>query len=443
MRVQRRSLSSVALANLKLVLAGRDFRRLFAVRLVGQFSDGLLQAALATYVLFSPERQPTAVAVATSFAILLLPYSIIGPFAGVFLDRWRRRQVLVRANLLRAVAVVGVAGLVAARHDGADLALTVLLTLGISRFVLAGLSASLPHVVAGPQLVTANALTPTSGTIASAIGALAGVALRSVVGGGDNGSVVVLMASMVGYLLAGAIALSLGRDRLGPDGTRPGDTLSGVVLGLVDGVRELHRRPLAAHAIEVVVAHRVAFGALTVGGLLLVRNTLNPSSDPDSALREFALITGAAAMGAFVGAVVTPALSRRLGAVGWTSIAVGQAGPVVVAGMLTASYPGLLLAGLSIGFAGQSAKVCADTLTQREVSDDHLGRVFSLFDMAVNVALVTGITAMAFTAPASGIAPLAYTTVGLLLLLTAGWYVRRGRGPRSSGVEESSTPIAD
>jgi MFS family permease len=414
----------VALANLRLVLAGRDFRRLFSVRLVGQFSDGLMQSALATYVLFSPERQPTAVAVASSFAILLLPYSLVGPFAGVFLDRWRRRQVLVRANLLRALVVVGVAALVAARHDGADLALTVLLALGVSRFVLAGLSASLPHVVAGPQLVTANALTPTAGTIASAVGALVGVGIRSLAGGGDGGSVTTLLAAVVGYVLAGGIAALLGKDRLGPDGERPGDTMLGVVHGLVDGVRELRRRVVAARAIAVVVAHRVAFGALTVGGLLLVRNTLNPSSDPDAALREFALITGTAALGAFVGAVVTPAMSRRLGAVTWTALAVGQAGVVVTLGMLTGSYPGLVVASVSIGLAGQSAKVCSDTLVQREVHDDHLGRVFALFDMLVNVALVTGITAMAFGAPASGIAPVAYVLVGLLLLGTAAWYLR-------------------
>ncbi len=80
----------VALPALREVLAGRDFRRLFGVRLVAQLGDGLLQAALATFVLFSPEREPNAAKVAAAFAILLLPYSLIGPFAGVFLDRWQR-----------------------------------------------------------------------------------------------------------------------------------------------------------------------------------------------------------------------------------------------------------------------------------------------------------------------------------------------------------------
>ena len=71
-----------------------------------QFGDGMLQSALATFVLFSPEREPDAVRVAAAFAILLLPYSFIGPFAGVLLDRWQRRNVLVRANLLKSLFTV-------------------------------------------------------------------------------------------------------------------------------------------------------------------------------------------------------------------------------------------------------------------------------------------------------------------------------------------------
>jgi MFS family permease len=116
----------VALPALREVLAGRDFRLLFSVRLVAQFGDGLLQAALATFVLFSPERQPDAVKIAAAFAIPLLPYSVIGPFAGVFLDRWRRRNVLVRANILKALFTLPIIALVLAGNDGFLLGLAVL-----------------------------------------------------------------------------------------------------------------------------------------------------------------------------------------------------------------------------------------------------------------------------------------------------------------------------
>ena len=89
--------------DLRVLLRFRDFRQLLAVRLLSQGADGVYQVALATYVVFSPEKQTSAAAIASAMAVLLLPYSLVGPFAGVLLDRWRRRQVLLYGNILRAL----------------------------------------------------------------------------------------------------------------------------------------------------------------------------------------------------------------------------------------------------------------------------------------------------------------------------------------------------
>jgi MFS family permease len=413
------------------VLRSRDFRRLFSVRIVAQFGDGLLQASLATFVLFSPEREPDPVRVAAAFAILLLPFSIIGPFAGVFLDRWSRRNVLVRANLLKALATVVVLAVVMSGDDGLVLGVSVLLVLGIGRFVLAGLSASLPHVVSGRDLVTANALTPTAGTIAAAVGGVVGITLRSAVGGGDAGSQFILMCAIACYLVAGFIATRMAVDLLGPHGEKPSDSVAGVVRGLISGIGELRVHAKAGRAITVVAAHRIAFGVLLVGGLLLVRNTFNIQVDADAALGQFAILTGFTAAGALIAAISTPAMTRRIGAVNWSSIALVQAGTLGIAAMVIgATAPAfslVLVGGFSIGFAGQAVKVCSDTLVQQNIPDDHLGRVFALFDMIVNVSLVAGVTVMALLSPISGQAPGVYSAMGVLLLLTAAWYFWRGK----------------
>jgi MFS-type transporter involved in bile tolerance (Atg22 family) len=416
---------------LQAILAGRDFRKLFAVRLVGQFSDGLLQASLATFVLFSPERQPNAVTVASAFAILLLPYSIIGPFAGVFLDRWSRRNVLVRANLLKALFTIPIIALVFAGDDGPVLGIAVLLVLAIGRFVLAALSASLPHVVQGQNLVTANALTPTTGTILVVVGGLVGVGIRELAGGGDQGSLVVLTCAIAFYIVAGLIASRLAVHILGPDGTKPQDTMLGVVRGLIGGVRVLRAHRAAARSITVVGAHRIAFGALTVGSLLLVRNTFNPTVDADAALGQFTVITAVAAAGAIIGAVITPALTRRIGAVVWSTTALFIAAIIGLGGYLVGStalaFWAILVGSAAVGLAGTSVKINADTAVQRDIPDDHLGRVFALFDMIVNVCLVTGVTLMAFTAPTSGRAYLAYVALSVLLAATGIWYIASRR----------------
>ena len=114
-------------------LAQPGFGRLFTVRLAGQFGDGIFQASLAGAVLFSPDRQAHASDVAAGFAVLLLPYSLVGPFAGVLLDRWWRQRVLVVANLLRAVAVLGVAAEIAAGYTGIAFYASALVVVSISR----------------------------------------------------------------------------------------------------------------------------------------------------------------------------------------------------------------------------------------------------------------------------------------------------------------------
>src|ERR1035437_5579241 len=88
------------LADLRAVLAERDFRRLFTTRLVSQAGDGIITAGVGTYVFFNAETFPSPAAGAAAFTVLYLPYSLIGPFAGALIDRWSRRPILGRSALL-------------------------------------------------------------------------------------------------------------------------------------------------------------------------------------------------------------------------------------------------------------------------------------------------------------------------------------------------------
>jgi MFS family permease len=132
------------------------FRRLFVVRLLSQGSDGIFQVALVSTVLSSPERAPTAGAIAVAFATILLPFTVLGPFVGVFLDRWPRRRILMASNAIRAILLLVIALLVVRDDVGGLFYLLVLAAFSVNRFLLAGLSASLPHVVSRELLVTAN-----------------------------------------------------------------------------------------------------------------------------------------------------------------------------------------------------------------------------------------------------------------------------------------------
>ena len=149
----------------------RDFRKLYTVRLAGQFGDGVFQTSLAGAVLFNPERAAHASDVAAGFAVLLLPYSLVGPFVGVLIDRWWRQRILLVTNVLRALFAFVVAGEIAAGLSGVPFYATALVSVSMNRFVLSSLSASLPHTVDAPTIVGANALSTTSGAITATLGA--------------------------------------------------------------------------------------------------------------------------------------------------------------------------------------------------------------------------------------------------------------------------------
>lgn len=415
----------VNIRDVKALFGRADFVKLVGVRISGQTGDGMVQAALTSFVLFSPESQPTAAAIAIAFAVLLLPYSVFGPFIGTLIDRWPRQRILFFASLVRAVSVLMVAFVVKTENEGALLGVVVLISLGVGRFLLATLSASLPHVAQDRELTTANAFAPTAGTIASATGAIIGVGISQTIG--DNGALAVLLIAAVLQLIAAFIASRIERNLLGPDSIVAGmaHQLFKVIQELISGYKHLRAAAVAARALLLVVWHRHVFGLASVWVLILLRNAVNPQIDADRALVEFASTVGAASVGALLGAGLAPLMVGRLGTKRWSSLVLMTGAPFVGVGFFVtildpASFNavlGILLAGAFLGWIGQSVKVCGDTVIQASIDDDHRGRVFAIYDMAVNAGLLSGIVVGAIFLPLDGVTfwPVFYMAILLML----------------------------
>ncbi len=151
--------------------------------------------------------------------MLYLPYSLIGPFAGVFIDRWSRRQILVWSALIRAVFVVATAAVMAAGNRGVPLYIAVLAVLGVNRFFLSSLSAALPHVVAEDKLVMANSVSPTVGGIKARSGAFSRSGLNTVTGDTERGAAVTVLVARRLLRRRGPGRSDHAEDLLGPDRT--------------------------------------------------------------------------------------------------------------------------------------------------------------------------------------------------------------------------------
>ncbi|MDX2357564.1 MFS transporter [Dietzia sp. PP-33] len=428
--------------------------RLSTARLAALLSEGIHQAALGGVVLFSPESATTPAAIAGGFAVLLLPYSIVGPFAAAALDRWDRRVVVAVAALIRTLAILATIVLVAAGavHSGPGLATLFglsLVAIGLGRLINTGMTAAMPRVVPDRILAATNSVLVTVGSIVTAVGAVAAFAVLAVLGAGDAAVSWTLVPAVVTAVLGVWAVLALPSRHLGPDddelrtGPGPGVTRDGVRLfagGLADGIRAARSTALVWVALAGVTLGRAAFGITTMLAILLLRDVESGGGGGPvvAGMGGFGLLSAAVATGMGLAAVVTPWALTRV-----RRILVVAAGAAVSALAQSAVGPTLdptaLVAGaVALGLGAQVVKLVADNAMQTDVPDARRGGVFALQDALFNSAFVAGMVAVLPFVPADGrsvplmLVPVALYAVAAVLAVAVG--LRSGsRSQRSGG----------
>lgn len=389
--------------------------RLALVRFTGQFGDGMFQAALSGAILFNPERETDPLAIAAAFAVLLLPYSLIGPYAGALLDRWDRRAVLLVANVLRAILIGAVSVGLLASSSSTPLLLLALAVVGVSRFVLSGVSAALPRVLDQHWLVPANSVLATVASGCAGVGAAAAVAIIGLNGAGDFASAIAVAISAVWSVFGAVLAAGFGAGVLGPEpGTAVRDSaIHAVVTGLRHGAAAVWGAVQVTTAMVGIGTHRIVFGTNTLIMVLVLRQAPVDGGGANTGLTRFGLAIGATAAGMLVAAVVAPLLIPRLGrsrtvVLGLCTATVVQltlVTPTAIATAGTAAHRAhqlLLVGAFLFGLAGQIIKLTGDATMQIDIGDTRRGQVFALQDTVFNIAFVAAIAVTALVIPADG-----------------------------------------
>ena len=431
------------LRSLRLLWRHKFFRQLLVVRIVIQSSDGILQVALAAYVLFSPERQPDAVSIAIVLAITLLPFSILGPFAAVLIDRISRRQVLIYANLARAVVTLALAALVATGLQAVGVQALIygglLLAMSINRFLLAALSAALPHTIDPAEYMIANSVVPTLGPAGLLIGVAVAMPLRLILGHvmpDYRANAILFLIAFAGFALSAILALRIPRRQLGPDQISAPKARE-VITGLTEAIAHLRRKRAARIGLTTVAAHRLVHGIVTVSVILVYRNYFHTLDQLDAAIADLGLLVVITGAGFVFASVVTPPMSARLGVRNTITVSLlASAVFQLVPGSIYARVP-LMVAAFFLGLTAQTIKICVDTLVQAHVADEVKGRVFAIYDMIFNVALVLAAVIAAVILPANGKSTMILIIMAVCYLLIGLWFNMASRGVRMNKGTES------
>ena len=392
-----------------------EFRRLLELRVVSQFGDGLFAAGLVGAILFNPERAAGAWAIAGSFAVLYLPYSVLGPFAGALLDRWDRRLVLVGANFGRLLLVFAVSALLVAGSGDLAILVAALIANGFTRFVSSGLSAALPHVVPRAQVVSMNSVATATGGAAAFGGALFMLVPRWLFGADDTGAATIILIVAVPVAIALWLSWRFPAHILGPDDSLRaihGSVAYAVATGWMHGIRTVANVPTVAATMAGLAAHRMVLGINSLLVLVIVRHT---DTQEVAGFGTAAVFAGAVGAGTFLAAAVMPLAVAR-----WGRYATANGALVAAAlfqlGGVGLSLPMMVGCGFLLGLAGQVVKLCVDSAMQLDVDDALRGHVFAIQDSLFWMAFILAITLAASVIPPDGHEP-ALVLAGVVVYL--------------------------
>ena len=358
------------------ILRIRDYRHLFGGQVVSDIGDGI--TFLLVLLVINDLTGGSTIAIAMMAIAEAIPAFTVGLVAGVYVDRWNRRSIMLAADVLRA-AIVLTFGLVASPE-----LLPLLFVLGfvqasVSSFFRPARGALLPHIVPEEGLPAANGLAQASQVIGGVIGAGIAGLLFGLLGSGAIGFAIDAATFLVSFVFISRIAASAGEIS---GEVRERAASANVLSSLREGFGIVRHSRVLAGIIMAVAVTMLGLGAVNVLFVPLVVNELdvNPT--------WMAGIDAAQTVGMLAAAALVTTLVRRISPT--SIITLGLVGIGVCIGLMTgvnAIWQVLVILVL-VGLFVTPLQAMVQTLVQTAAPDASRGRVVSLIQAAMSTASV-------------------------------------------------------
>lgn len=372
-----------------LIRHNRDFRLLWVGGVVSQIGDWF--NAIAVYALLLDLTGGSATAVAWMMVIQFLPLALVGPMAGVVVDRLDRRRIMIVADAARGVLVLGL--LLVRSVQWLWVAYVVMASTVVARaFFEPARTAIIPSITSADELLAANALSSASWAAMLAIGAALGGLVTAAVGR-DAAFLVNAVSFFISATLIGRMRF---RDTKGVRAAhRP--TLAEVTgMGdLLEGVRYVRARAYVAGLLSIKAGWGIAGGAMLL--LTIFGERIFPVAGSSAA--GIGVLFGARGVGALAGGLLTKSIGHEPLALRRTlapSYLIYGASYVALA--YASTHWLAALAVLTAHGAGSVLWVTSTVLLQLYVPDQFRGRVF-----AVELAIMTLVASTATYLTAYGL----------------------------------------
>ena len=397
------------------LLAGnRNYRLLWIGQIVSQLGDWFNSVAIYALLL---ELTGSATSVALMIIVQFLPMAVIGPVAGVVVDRVNRRRLMIGADVLRGMLILFL--LLVRRADQVWIVYVVMgATVSLTAFFEPARTAVIPNVTTRAQLLTANALSSATWSAMLAIGAGAGGVVTALFGRN-----VAFLVNALSFLASAAIIARTAFDADPPESKRPAGWASITGIGdLIEGIRYV-RSDRHVAALMLVKA-----GWGMAGGVLLLMTVFGERVFPigGSAAAGIGVLYAARGVGAGFGPILArawlgqrPEQMRRAIVPSYLLVAVFY--------LMLSSAPDIGWASLAIvgsHAAGSVLWVFSTVLLQMSVPDRFRGRVFSAELALLMIISAISSYACGYALDRYGVSPFVLTrAMGMLFILPAfGWW---------------------
>ncbi len=367
------------------VLKNRNFFLLWLGQVISQLGDRLGQMALIAFVYIRAPGSTIEIAKILSFTII--PVFVIGPLAGVYVDRWDRRRTMYACDLLRSALVLMIPLFLFYTKSLAPLYLVIFIVFSIGRFFVPAKLSIIPELVEKKDLLMANSLVNTTGMIAAILGfGISGVIVEWL--GARSGfyldSLSFLISATLIFLIVNKASSRVKLTEVGKEIVAA--LRKSVFQEIKEGIIYFIRTKGIRFAAGVIFILWSALGSIYVVLIVFVQNTLH------SATKDLGLLIMFLGIGLFSGSLVYGKFGQRLSHYKTIFSSLILSGIMLVVFALTIQrYPSFpVAAGLSFAFGIMVSPImiASNTIIHNVSDNAMLGKIFSSLEIVMHLGFL-------------------------------------------------------
>ncbi len=367
------------------VLKNRNFFFLWLGQIISQLGDRLGQMALIGFVYFRAPGSTLEIAKILSFTII--PVFLIGPIAGVYVDRWDRRRTMYVCDLLRAALVLTIPLFLFYTKGLTLIYLIIFIAFSIGRFFVPAKLSIIPDLVDKEDLLMANSLVNITGMIAAILGfGISGVVVEWL--GARSG----FYLDAVSFLVSGALIFLITKKTMVSLSIRKVSKeiveviRKSVLQEIKDGVLYFIRNRDIRFTSGIIFLLWSALGAVYVVLIVFVQKTLH------SATKDLGLLIMFLGIGLFSGSVIYGRFGQKLPQYKTIFFSLTVSGIMLAIFALTIdSYPSFpVAAALSfvLGILISPIMIASNTIIHNVSDNNMMGKIFSSLEIVMHLGFL-------------------------------------------------------